>query len=342
MFCSAPTCGKRLPLDGNFATCSSEVGCAYHFDCTTIVERTWFQWSGRQRSNWVCPKHRQVRIYTLKRKPENNLCGPVIKKTSEELDSSVVPALLNEIRPADPLPTKHQEQDNMSEIEELKNFLSNLINSKTNEVLAKIGVLDEQLRETKKEIVELKAENSILKTQNERLELEVRGLNQLNRNKNVIINGIPESKEENIPEILTHLANKVGVTVDQELHIDEIFRIPNSKPNVPRPILVQFISLKKRNEFAIAARIHKPKLSILSDCLREVDPDIPIYINDHLTPANSEIRKNCNSLKREGRIFGVQVRKGRIYIKTSEQEPYEGISTTQQIEKKFGVVFPKK
>jgi len=67
------------------------------------------------------------------------------------------------------------------------------------------------------------------------------------RNRNLEIHGVAEDRDEKVEEIVCKVAAAVGVQLSST-EIEAAHRVPTKKPAVPRPIVVQLSSRKKREE----------------------------------------------------------------------------------------------
>jgi len=81
----------------------------------------------------------------------------------------------------------------------------------------------------------------------EKIPQEVDQIKQYQRINNLEIHGIPETKNEQLLELVVKLAKDLDVTLNKE-NIDVVHRLPTSKVEMPKPILIKFCQRWKKNE----------------------------------------------------------------------------------------------
>jgi len=102
------------------------------------------------------------------------------------------------------------------------------------------------------------------------------------RNKNVEIKGIPKQPDEQPLQVILKLAAAVKVPLKPE-DIDVCHRVPSfgRKEEGKPPLIVQFTTRCKRDEFLKTSRRMRPTLGSLG---YDKDSQAQIYVNEHLTP----------------------------------------------------------
>ena len=138
-----------------------------------------------------------------------------------------------------------------------------------NEINSTVKGLIEEIRYLKQEVVQNKLEISQLKVENEKLKqmanlsiYKIDELEQYDRRENLRIHGIQEtdSDRDDGEEVVMKIAEELNIGITA-LDIQRAHRLGKRNSNSvakPRPIIVRFISYKKRNEFMYA----KSKLKI--------------------------------------------------------------------------------
>lgn len=264
MRCGSKVCNQRLSRDGNFAKCSKVESCGYHFACTTVSEATWHQWPEIQKRTWVCPYHKDRGLHRF-RKADANRGTSLQKKIADDFirsspgyscasDSSDSSASLRRLTRNGLRSRKPPTVSGMKYLADLKIYVENLIKTENQAILAKLDKIEGSLNRTESQILGLKQDINRLWYKNFHLQKEINTLNQIQQTKNLLINGIPEMKNENLYRIVPAYAERVGVHIDAALHLDEVFRVPRIVTSGHRPVLVQFLSTKKRNELLLAAQ----------------------------------------------------------------------------------------
>lgn len=160
----------------------------------------------------------------------------------------------------------------------------------------KIEFLESENREIKREIV-------LLKKHCEKIETNTRMLN-------VVISGIPESKSENLEDLVIKLAGSLGLTLTK----DKIHKICRFRPRngATKPILVSFSHPSTKEQLISLYNIRK---SIKGDVLG-LSSDISIRIGDHLTSQKQMLlQKAKKELKSTGQYSYVWTQNGNVLIR---------------------------
>lgn len=169
---------------------------------------------------------------------------------------------------------------------ELKKQVDELVSS-----LEHMNSLVENLRGENASLV---AENKALKSENFVLTEKVADLEQYSRMNNVEVKGVPCTQGEDCIAIMQTIGEKIECPLEP-LDIDVVHRVPTRSVN-NKNIIIRFCSRNKKAEFISQAR--KAKLC-LSDIGVSATIDSPVYINDHLTPANKSLFAKALALKKE-------------------------------------------
>ena len=137
------------------------------------------------------------------------------------------------------------------------------------------------LVKTKKEIAEVKAENARLK---QAINLNIYShvdIEQYNRRENIRIYGVPESsgKEDDGEQILFEIADELGIELDnwdiQRCHClgkqprNDSYANSNYGKTKSRPVIVRFVSCKKRTEFLYCKAELKKSTKFPNTCITE-------------------------------------------------------------------------
>lgn len=206
-----------------------------------------------------------------------------------------------------------------AEIKDMKDSM-NFMNTKFEEMLR-------EQNEAKAIIADLKAENASLTSTVKDLSARLNSIEQNARSKNVEIQCVPEKKNENVIEIVTKISKVINCNVSSE-NIASCTRIAKLNPGHPRPrsIVAQFSTIQTRDKF-MAAVINYNKQKPLHDKLNSANLDIdgpktPIYVVDHLSPANKALHAAARTAAKQKGYKHVWVRSGRIYMRKSDDSNY--------------------
>ena len=168
------------------------------------------------------------------------------------------------------------------------------------------GNLNETHEDQKKENQKLKTtieklalDNNTLKTENDKLarklnqtqarisrnSQELNDLQQYGRREMVDISGVPRTRNENTDKIAIAVASLMGVTLEEK----DISTSHRESASPKAPIIVKFTTRKTRNLFFENRKLLKNFRVKDLDIAGECKCDSKIYVNESLTPINSEI-----------------------------------------------------
>ncbi|KAL4720094.1 hypothetical protein ACJJTC_000001 [Scirpophaga incertulas] len=109
----------------------------------------------------------------------------------------------------------------------------------------------------------------------------------------------------------------------------------NKDSKAPRAIVVQLISTRCRDEFYSAVsrynRSH-PKCKLGSSLLNFGGPTVPIYVSEHLSPANKSLHAAARIKARELTYKFVWVRNGRIFMRKDETSPFVHVKSEKTLD----------
>ncbi|KAJ8733149.1 hypothetical protein PYW08_001447 [Mythimna loreyi] len=150
-----------------------------------------------------------------------------------------------------------------------------------------------------------------------RLNKQVQDLNFLSRQATIELRNIP-TKDQETPADLISAVSSVGKTIDLEVQqsaFRDVYRIPG-KPGLCRPIVAEFSSVNKRNEFLSKVRKFNKERSVNdklnTQLLGIAGEKKPVFIDEHLPPATKKLlyearqfakARNCTCWYSNGRIL---------------------------------------
>ncbi|KAL1448061.1 hypothetical protein WDU94_013883 [Cyamophila willieti] len=171
-----------------------------------------------------------------------------------------------------------------------------------------------------KKVIEEQGEKiKILESENQMMNKRINALEQYSRRSNVQINNVPFVQGESIEALVCEMGNKIGVPIDYNNDIQAAHRIPTQ--GTVKPIIVKFTNRKIRNRFIVEAKKKKlqcDQLEVTKNLLFSAGAKSKIFVNDHLTPANSKIFFEARKIVREKKAKSVWTREGKIFIKRDE------------------------
>lgn len=174
----------------------------------------------------------------------------------------------------------------------------------------------------------LEGENSRLLSVVSDLTRKVEQMEQLSRSCNIEVQCVPESKTENLLTTLNQLLRTVSCDLPDS-SIMSIHRVPklNSDSVRPRCVIAKLASPMIRDTvLAAVSKYNKTKKSP-EDKLSTHDLGLggtktPVYVTEHLTPANKKLHAAARSVAKAKGYEYVWIRNGRIFIrKNNEASP---------------------
>ncbi|KAJ2937558.1 hypothetical protein O0L34_g18642 [Tuta absoluta] len=163
------------------------------------------------------------------------------------------------------------------------------------------------------------AELVSLRIQLSDLKYELQQQQQWERILNLEISGIPEMRNENLPDLVKKIAHYAGV----ELSLDDIGHVTRVQPRVKQPGRPKSIVAKLKK------RIHKD--NILAG-LRKKEPttlDIGMsteskrfYVSEHMTVDNKILYKKCRAAAKANGYEFTWIKNCRIFVRKNETSPH--------------------
>lgn len=183
------------------------------------------------------------------------------------------------------------------------------------------------LADHNKKLVELENDNSNLKTTVESLKARVEELEQRSRNCNIEITNIPETTREDPVLVVVKIGEALGV-VNPESAIQVAHRVPSKRS--PKPLIVNFVSRKHREEWMQA---YRKKKGLSAEEINNNFPKQRVYINDHLAPHMKRLFGEVKSCAKQQQIKYVWSRDGKIYVKKDDNHKVLKINSIQDMNK---------
>lgn len=216
-------------------------------------------------------------------------------------------------------------------IEAMKTEINNNIDKKVGEVVESINKLTSELSKLQEQLLELEKKQEEtdkrcagLEQDNEDLRGALKKLHehcidqdQYSRCANIEIQGVPTSEGEDIYYCLEKIAGVLDVPFNREKDISIAHRIRlYSRKHAHPPIVVQFVSRSKREEWLSAAR--RKKQFNATEIVGTFSSS-NVYINEHLTPHNKALLGRARYLRREKKLAFAGLFSGKVFIKSTEQ-----------------------
>lgn len=187
-----------------------------------------------------------------------------------------------------------------------------------------ISPIQRDLNIAKETIVELQSANNLQ--------------DQLSRQNNLELSGVPSRGGENLNTILSDLCKKVGFIL-QDTDIDTIHRVrpffntgsERNKEGLRHPsIIIRFTQRRRKDQLIAAVRARR---GITTADIGIPGPAYNLYLNDHLTPANKLLLKRARELKVKCSYSYLWVRDCKILIRKNDKSGIIRISKESDLQK---------
>uniref|UniRef100_A0A2A4K1S6 FP protein C-terminal domain-containing protein n=1 Tax=Heliothis virescens TaxID=7102 RepID=A0A2A4K1S6_HELVI len=186
-------------------------------------------------------------------------------------------------------------------------------------------------------IKRLEIENNELKTSLANLNMRINNLEQQSRSNNLEIQCMPETKNENLFNIITQLGKVVNCNVQDKdiLHCTRTAKV-NSSSTRPKSIVLQLASPRLRDHLlasVIEYNKKNPHDKLHSGHLGFGGQKAPIYVTEHLSPNNKSLHAAARVKAKEMHYKYVWVRNGKIFVRKNDGSEYILIKNINSLSK---------
>lgn len=358
--------------NGRYLSCSI---CdeAYDLDCANINSHQFSVMSKDKKGKWICPSCHNKKnksdntntpvVSTLARgcyrrdpssSPED--AGSIIidhvthrKKlqtsvpnvsSPTQIDDSLLLAIRSEIQSSIDRSMKTAIETALSrEFESLKIEINSLRDLKCSlEFLSdEYDKIKSDLQASEERVKSLTNSNQVLQTRVEELSQRLILVEQHSRETNIEINGIPESKTENLISVAKQLCSTISVSpaVVETASCTRVRKM-NSSDNRPRAIIVKLPSIRSRDE--ILAAVSKFNKNNQTDKLNAAHlgfagAKTPVYVSEHLSPYFKALHARTRQVAREKSYQFVWIRNGHIFVRKNDKSPAKQIKSYDTLNK---------
>lgn len=153
---------------------------------------------------------------------------------------------------------------------------------------------------------------------------------QWDRRSNIEIIGVPESKSENLMDIVMKISN-MDSQICSKSDIDFVTRVTpkQNDSKKPRPVVIRFLSRHKKDDLLARLREKTMKASDLGF----IGNNNRIYFNDHLTSFNKSLLRKTKELAREKKYMYTWVKNCVIMIRKTDTSPVLHITSEIDLKK---------
>lgn len=179
------------------------------------------------------------------------------------------------------------------------------VNTKFSDLKSEIDKLNQDNKKMEMHIQTLSQENKILKQ-------TVSSLEQYSRKNNLIINGIPYCKGENVRSIVKAIADKLKIAM-YDYNIAACHRLPARKVN-NQSIILCLNDSDVKSSILNAIKRNKIYCNDIG-----IDDKNQILIGEHLTNDTLELLRSTKILKIQGKVEFVWCKDGKIFIRENSE-----------------------
>lgn len=339
----AKTCyGCHNPLSKKEHMICSQCNKGYDLPCANISPKQYNLLDQQHKARWKC-------LECKSKEPKTDNSNTPIRASSQlqlgPADASVDDERSNITLRTKKLHSKSDSDDPYITEDKLREILnqeitkiikeasSQQLESITNQISEfreSVLFLSKQYDDLIKSLNEKNAIINSLESKNNNLTLQVKTLTerltqveQHMRSSNLEINGIPEHRSENLIKTLEQLGNVVENRFNDNdiLHVTRIAKL-NKDSDRPRSVIVKLRSQRRRDELLAAViKFNKKNKNdkLNSELLGIGGRRVPVYVAEHLTPANKNLHAATRQKAKETGYKFVWIRDGRIFVRKDEQ-----------------------
>lgn len=331
-------CKRKLQnkLFINCAICNA----SYDLNCTNISERRFNSMSTENKLNWKCHaclnKQKNIKKTITPTRVLSNEQSNISSDVFDHLDENAKDAneqcnYITEITLRKLLESFKKDMTNIirTTVSEIVNEKFSIITKQITEFQESLVFFNNQLDDMKRQcdehtsIIEaLNGKYSHLHTTFNMISTRLNLAEQYLRESNIEINGIPEHRNENLPNCLLQLAKTVNAPLDDGdiLHVTRVAKL-DKQNNRPRAVVAKLRSPRQRD--VLLAAIYNfnkknPTSKLSTGHLGYAGERSPVFVAEHLTPANKQLHAETRQRAKEYNYKFTWVRNGRIYVRKDE------------------------
>ncbi|XP_063533680.1 uncharacterized protein LOC134743979 [Cydia strobilella] len=188
------------------------------------------------------------------------------------------------------------------------------------------------LKEQQKETARIKTEVVNLRAEVAELRDIIAAKDQRQLLKDVEISGLPESKSEDLRQIVHVISNKLGMHLDP-LEVDDVKRVGarrDGDQQRARPVVLTFIRRAPRDQLLKASRVRR---GLTSAELEIPGPATRVYLNEHLSKPNRILFSKARKLGAELRFKYTWTSNGNIFMRRTDTSSVTHVTSEALLEK---------
>lgn len=203
-----------------------------------------------------------------------------------------------------------------------------LCHEKIEDLTKTIKKQNENLKALEEKYSKSLEENKNLQKRVSELEIRLDDLDQYSRSNTLEINGIPETANENVLEIVKTMGRSLDYQITDDM-VDACHRLGQKLQDRPRGIIVKFTRRTVKEQLLEKRRI-KRNFNTKDIGFTDKPADV-IYISESLTLRRRKLFNAARALKKEKGFQFLWVRNGKILLRTQEGAKVILVTSMEQI-----------
>ncbi|XP_077512035.1 uncharacterized protein LOC144123122 [Amblyomma americanum] len=210
-----------------------------------------------------------------------------------------------------------------TELQSLKESMS-LINEKFEGFRSEMVEMRKELAVTKAENEAIRSTNAHLTSELKKVRRELTDMQQYSRRNNLEIKGVPVVADENLISTMKTISGCLNTEV-VESDIEVIHRVPTKKKD-EQNIIVKFFSRTVRDKILKVAKKQRLNVSQLG-----FEGNTPVFVNEHLCPANKVLLGMAVKAKKEKKWKFTWVSDGKILMRKVENSHVLHVTSAEDL-----------
>lgn len=199
---------------------------------------------------------------------------------------------------------------------------------KIDEVKELINAQREDIDKCLNVIDNIREENVYLRRELDKVKQELSDVQQYSRRNTVDIQGVPETKSENVFEVVRKVANVLRFELKSEM-VDAVHRLAGgNNMSRPRGIILKFV---RRGDCDELLRLAKVKRAFSASELG-VNSENKIFVNPSLSKTYRELLYYAKCAAREGQVRFAWYSNGKVLVRKTDGQPAIHITSRKQLQ----------
>ena len=186
---------------------------------------------------------------------------------------------------------------------------------KMESIPARMDNIEDEMQEISEELEGCRTELAECRDEIAEFKEKVSSSDQYDRINNIIIAGVPMSRDEKVRSIIKEIAVKLEVDL-QDGDIQAAHRLPAEENEIPK-IIVRLNDRDKKVAIIKASKVRELDTSFMSK--PPEGPVTPVYCDDHLLPINKWLLIQAKKMKKAEALTYVWVRDCTVRVKVNEK-----------------------